>query len=344
MAQKLLFRNPTTGLLTQTNKNVVVEIGAIDSNIFEINGQSVILADGTLSRGGGAAVDAINLQKAYDNTDVADHAEIEVIAGKNIRFINSDDGTYFIYEPETGSLKISGDLEVGGSTSVVDNVITNYDTLSITPSLPGVVGLIIEPDPGVTPIAPLMRVKRLNGGTDVFAVLADGTVVVKDISVSGNITITGNINNIDIDTLKTTLNNHIVVSSNKHIASEINIVSGSYSASGVTQVQQAITSLDGRVTSNSSLITSLNTRVAGVESQLAIADGTTLTTGYEYEQSPSSNTWTITHNKNNKKVIVQVFDEDDNVVIPQNISATENVLYIEFATTQAGTARIVFFN
>lgn len=56
-------------------------------------------------------------------------------------------------------------------------------------------------------------------------------------------------------------------------------------------------------------------------------------------------TWTINHNLGSEDVIVQAFDENGFVVIPNTIQVVdEDVIQLTFGTAQAGTARIVFLD
>lgn len=56
-------------------------------------------------------------------------------------------------------------------------------------------------------------------------------------------------------------------------------------------------------------------------------------------------TWTITHNSNSENVIVQAFDEDKYVIIPNSIQVIDaNVVELTFNTMQTGTARAVFLD
>lgn len=60
--------------------------------------------------------------------------------------------------------------------------------------------------------------------------------------------------------------------------------------------------------------------------------------------SPAA-TWTITHNLNSENVIVQAFDENKYVVIPNSIQiVSEDVVELKFNTAQAGVARVVFLD
>ena len=56
-------------------------------------------------------------------------------------------------------------------------------------------------------------------------------------------------------------------------------------------------------------------------------------------------TWTIAHNLNSENVIVQAFDENKYVLIPDTIRIVDaNTVELTFSTAQAGTARVVFLD
>jgi hypothetical protein len=331
----------SNGLMRQAKAGdtLLIDIGSFNSLI--VNGKGVILEDGTLSDDGTQAT-IINLQTAYNNTNVSGDAQINLANGKDFKLINNALSQYLIFESDTGTLRISGDLEVAGTTTIVDSVVTNYDQLSITPSIPGITAFLIEPDVGVTPALPLMRVKILNSGPDVFTINADGSVSLTNVTVGGNITISGSINNIDIDSLRTTLNNHINVSANKHIASEINLNPSSFSVTGITNVQTAIQSLDTRIISNTTSINSQGVRITTLENEIVAIQSST-TTGFQHVQAVDQTIWVITHNKNNKKAIVQIYNESDELIHPNSINITENVITVTFTVAVHGVANVMFF-
>lgn len=65
--------------------------------------------------------------------------------------------------------------------------------------------------------------------------------------------------------------------------------------------------------------------------------------GVEHVQGTAAVTWTITHNKNNAKYIVQVVDENDDVIVPDNIKIESNTATLTFTTAQAGRANLMFY-
>lgn len=65
--------------------------------------------------------------------------------------------------------------------------------------------------------------------------------------------------------------------------------------------------------------------------------------GVAHTQSSASSTWTITHNKNNKKCLVQIVDNNDDVLLVDNIKIEPNVITVRFTEAQSGKANIMFF-
>lgn len=56
-------------------------------------------------------------------------------------------------------------------------------------------------------------------------------------------------------------------------------------------------------------------------------------------------TWTVTHNLGSENVIVQAFDENKFVIIPNSIQiVSDDVVELKFNTPQAGVARIIFLD
>jgi hypothetical protein len=56
-------------------------------------------------------------------------------------------------------------------------------------------------------------------------------------------------------------------------------------------------------------------------------------------------TWTLTHSLNSENVIVQAFDNNKFVLIPDSIQIIdENVVRLMFNSAQTGTARVIFLD
>lgn len=312
-----------------------LELYDIKTNNLTVSDQNVILADGTLSNSGLIA-SILNFQTMYNNTSVFGQCEINLTSTKNIRFINSIDKTYLIFNSATGDLQISGDLIVGGTTTVINSVITSYDELLISPANDTSTALIIEPDNGVLPIFPLMSVKKIFGGSDVFTIGSNGTTTLHTLVVNKNLTVGGAIINTDYATTKKTLFTHIASNSDiKHDGTEIGI--SGYSDTSVVNVQTAVNDIESRFVTNNAQLDSLTNRVTNIENI-----GNTLI-GYNHIQSTSSTTWTIVHDKGSNNVLVAVYDTANLLIIPQSIDSTSiNSIVITFESTQIGRAVLTF--
>lgn len=64
--------------------------------------------------------------------------------------------------------------------------------------------------------------------------------------------------------------------------------------------------------------------------------------GVAHAQEVAALTWTITHNKANKNVVVTLLDTDYSEIICDNMTVNDNDIVITFVEAQAGFANIVF--
>ena len=66
--------------------------------------------------------------------------------------------------------------------------------------------------------------------------------------------------------------------------------------------------------------------------------------GFLYTQITQSDLWVIQHFAGTTLLLIQVFDDANNLIIPDNIEITDiNTVEVSFGTPVKGTARIVFF-
>jgi len=64
---------------------------------------------------------------------------------------------------------------------------------------------------------------------------------------------------------------------------------------------------------------------------------------YVHIESTPSNLWILPHNLNSLDYVASVFDENDNMLIPNNIIASDaNNIFIDFVAPMIGKAVIVF--
>jgi hypothetical protein len=79
-----------------------------------------------------------------------------------------------------------------------------------------------------------------------------------------------------------------------------------------------------------------------VSSSYSVTSSFASTVGFNFQQATPSTTWTITHNLNNQYPLVQIYDTNNLVFIPQSITGTSNnVITVTFSNAVAGRARVV---
>ena len=66
------------------------------------------------------------------------------------------------------------------------------------------------------------------------------------------------------------------------------------------------------------------------------------TVGVNFQQSSPSDTWTIVHSLNNQHPLVQVYDSNHLMLIPQSVSGSDvNTTIVTFSSAISGYARVV---
>ena len=66
------------------------------------------------------------------------------------------------------------------------------------------------------------------------------------------------------------------------------------------------------------------------------------TVGFNFQQVTPSDTWTVNHNLNNQHPLVQIYDSNHVMFIPQKVSGSSaNTVIVTFSTATTGYARIV---
>ena len=67
-------------------------------------------------------------------------------------------------------------------------------------------------------------------------------------------------------------------------------------------------------------------------------------TGYRHEQLVPASQWVIIHGQANAKIICQIYDSIDELILPDRIKIIDtNTVQVDFETPQAGAAHIMFF-
>jgi len=66
--------------------------------------------------------------------------------------------------------------------------------------------------------------------------------------------------------------------------------------------------------------------------------------GYEHIQATPLLTWFIVHNGSTKRLICQIYDENDLLLFAEEVQILdEDTVVVSFGAEQAGSAKIVFF-
>jgi hypothetical protein len=99
----------------------------------------------------------------------------------------------------------------------------------------------------------------------------------------------------------------------------------------------AITLTDGQVLAKiNGVLTGVSINDSGISGRLRKAVLTV---------STPTTTWTIPHNLNSENVIVQAFDQNKYVIIPNSIQIVDaNTVQLTFSTVQSGVARVIFLD
>lgn len=79
-----------------------------------------------------------------------------------------------------------------------------------------------------------------------------------------------------------------------------------------------------------------------VSSSYAVTSSYASTVGVNFQQISPASTWVITHNLGNQHPLVQVYDTNHDVLIPQTINGLNtNTVVVTFSVSLAGYARVV---
>jgi len=135
----------------------------------------------------------MTLQQVYNQTapDTSSSASIVLNNNKNFR-IYSENGSsvYFEVNAQTGLVSVAGDVNISGSTSVINSTVIDEDHLLLSPSSASTIALQINPETNLTSNA--IQVAVTNNGPSVFTVGPSGTTTIATLSVSGTLTSIGN--------------------------------------------------------------------------------------------------------------------------------------------------------
>lgn len=312
------------GKLHRVADDGIVHLGGVVSPHFTINGEYVLLANGSSTGGSGAG--GITLQSVYNNSlDSHGNASIVLNSGKDFAIFDNDNASiFFKIDANTGAITITGDLTVQGTATLIGSAVQTADHWLIAPTSPSVSALVIEPILGIVPTANLVDIKSLNGGGSVFKVTAAGNTVLNTLNVNNNITVLGTINGIDIIDLSNSVLSHLTPSSAlKHSASEIS-VSPVPQAPGAINVQQALVALGNSIQTLTGIAGSIH--------------------GIEFIQMAAETVWYIQHNQNTKRIQWSIWDEADEMIVPDRLMIIDNNnIEVRWGAAQSGRLILMCF-
>ena len=241
-----------TGLVGAVGTTNLAAVNYGSSLTYIANTDTLIQAIGKLDAAS-KSNSSMTLQDVYNNsvTDDTDPANkfvsIKLATNKDFRIVDdTDDTVYFGIDSETGTITISGDLRVSGTTTTVESTVTKFSSQFIEVGAPGTVGLTLKPGDGVTPAADLISayISADVDATPVFRVSSNGKIYGTHGEFSGNLTVAGTINDVDVAALKTAYDAHVAGTADKHDSSVVTFSAPEGSTIAATDVQGAIVEVE----------------------------------------------------------------------------------------------------
>jgi hypothetical protein len=306
------------GIFGQLPNGAIINAGGTSNSTWTVDGKGLLFDDGTSTAPGGGG-SPFTLQIAYNNSPVVSgQTGIKLATGKDFVILDdTDNSLYFKVDAETGKVTITGDLEVLGSSTIIDTVVQDSDHWLISPKSGTTTALKIEPDIGVTPIVDLVTIRKTFGSTPVFRIDVNGNVI-----ATQNITLGGLLNGVNVVQVRDNLAHHLAGDPGyRHTASVIDI-SPITTLPGATNVQEALEQIN-------------------IKADLG---GGGTTRGYEHVQATAASLWTITHNLISMRCQVVVYDDSYEQLIPEKVQLIDaNTLIVSFTTAISGRAMVIAF-
>lgn len=209
MTFKLVYLNTISGELGRLPEFAIVDIGGTTGPTFTVGGKPLMFADGSTTDGSPSSL-TLSLQGAYNNSGTP--ATINFISGRDLIF-NALNSKVFQFNAATGKVTITGDLEVLGSSSVIEGTISSVDQISINAPTGTTSSLLIEPMPGVIMASDLVKIQNQNGGLPVFVIDELGNTFIRALNVGG----------VDFSTFYSAFTSHISSVGIKHTAAQISV-------------------------------------------------------------------------------------------------------------------------
>lgn len=286
----------------------ITNMGGVYGQTFTVGGRALLFADGSTTDGAGAAT--LSLQGAYD---FSSPATITLDAAKHFTLF-AQNTKIFQFNADTGKVTITGDLEVLGSSTVVEGVLSNVDQISINPPDGTTSALLIEPQLGVALASDLVRIRSSHSGPAVFSIDQNGNTFIKQLTVGTTL------NSVDFNQFYADFLAHISPIGIKHSASQISVAGQLTNLNG-TNVQEVLESVDLAV---STLGASIRT--------------------HEHVQASPLAFWTIAHGQNSWRPTVTIYDEINHQVLPDEVVIIDaNTIQVQFNTPAIGRAIILLF-
>jgi hypothetical protein len=143
-----------------------------------------------------------------------------------------------------------------------------------------------------------------------------------NVTISGDLTVQGSINNINLTQFFDDFTDHITYSpAIKHQADEIGITGPFTNVTG-TNVEEALESIDAQLS---------NVGAAAIKT-------------WEHVQAVAGVLWTITHNKNSLRPSVSIYDTNNDQIYPDEVHIVDaNTITVSFNSAQDGRAIILMF-
>lgn len=314
---KIIYLVPELGEYAIVPDGAIINIGGVQGPNFTVGGKPLLFADGTSTDGSATNFIKPDFQTVYDNT--IGEAIIDFTSGKDF-VLQAVNNNQFRFDADTGDVLITGKLVVQGGTTTIINAAIDTDRVAIHQSSGNYIPFIMEPAAGVVPYVNVVDIKTAHGGASVFTISPTGETYIKNLTADL-------VNGIDIAALATIVNRHVEIQSAeiKHPARQISVErTPAISSYPGTNVQAVLESLGTTVT---------EIRNTGISVR-----------GLEHVQSLNSNTWTIVHNTNTKKIQVTIWDKTDELLWADAVQIKDsNTVVIKFSTPTTGRAILMLF-
>ncbi len=289
----------------------ILNIAGISSTQgFTINGQAVMLADGSSTDG----AFSFSLQTIYNNTvPESGAARIKLVPGKSFALSDSSGETDYLVVDPTGKITILGELRVDSSIIFLAGAHQEADHWQILANDGSKVSLLIEPKQNVVYSGHVVRIRSAFDGPIDFSIDQFGSTYIRSLTID-------------------TLNGQPI----GDLFSQITALQDAINVLLSSENSQVL-DLAGKFQTIDTQLGSLDTRVTDIENQLNSLSVTNVL-GFEYKQLSPASTWTIVHNAGSNRVQFTVYDELMRFIVPDDVIPLDmNTLVIHFATEQIGT-------